>query len=196
MRRALRSGLLALTLASALALSFASALDPVVAFAQAGPKVGAPEVEAVARELMDPCENCKGKLLSGCDCGPAEKLKEEIRTRLERGETKDQIVEAMVAEHGEWIRSAPPKSGFNLVGWGMPFALIGLGVVGIGLYLRRAVRRRTPAPKIAGPPGGAAAESLTIPGGPQGPQGPEGPEADRSPEWNRRLASELDRFNQ
>jgi len=177
---------------------FASALslDPIAVSAQVAPKVGAPEIEAVARELMDPCENCKGKLLSGCDCEPAAKLKEEIRARLQRGETKEEIVAATVAQYGEWIRSAPPKSGFNLVGWGMPFALIGVGVVGIALYLRRAVRRRAPStsqptpqptpqpmPLLAATPTTLASSALG------------GLPAESSPEWDRRLASELDRFN-
>lgn len=181
------ASVLAPVLASALALALALTLDPFVASAQDAPKVGAPEVEAVARELMDPCENCKGKLLAGCDCEPAAKLKEDIRARLQRGETKEQIVETMVAQYGEWIRAAPPKSGFNLVGWGMPFALMGLGGVAIALYLRRAVRRRIPSLEIAPPIGEAAAASPPI---------PDAHQSDRSPEWNRRLASEIDRFNQ
>ena len=97
-------------------------------------------VEAVSRELMDPCENCKGKLLSACDCGPAEELKAEVAKLLDQGIAPKAVVEQIVAEKGEWVRSAPKKSGFNLVGYVLPFALIVAGAGALLLFLRRAVR--------------------------------------------------------
>jgi len=105
------------------------------------PTSAAPQtsVEEVARQLMDPCENCKGKLLSSCDCGPAATLKQEIAQKVEAGLTADEIVAAVVAERGEWLRAAPPKSGFNLLGWLLPFVLIAAGGFGIWAFLRTAV---------------------------------------------------------
>ncbi|MFN8549371.1 MAG: cytochrome c-type biogenesis protein CcmH [Candidatus Eisenbacteria bacterium] len=97
-------------------------------------------VEAVSRELMDPCENCKGKLLSACDCGPAAELKAEVAKLLDQGIAPKAVVEQIVAEKGEWVRSAPKKSGFNLVGYVLPFVLIVAGAGALLLFLRRAVR--------------------------------------------------------
>lgn len=119
-------------------------------------------VEEVARQLMDPCENCKGKLLSSCDCGPAATLKQEIAQKVEAGLTADQIVAAVVAERGEWLRAAPPKSGFNLLGWLLPFVLIAAGGFGIWAFLRTAVAgakgpRATPVD--SGPRPAASSES-------------------------------------
>lgn len=115
-------------------------------------------VEAVSRELMDPCENCKGKLLSACDCGPAAELKTEVAQLLDQGLAPKAVVEKIVSEKGEWVRAAPPKRGFNLIGYALPFVLILLGAGFLVLFLRRAVMpqetpraipRIVPAPETA-----------------------------------------------
>ncbi len=120
-------------------------------------------VEAVSRQLMDPCENCKGKLLSACDCGPAAELKAEAARLLDQGLTESAVVERLVAEKGEWVRAAPPKKGFNLLGYALPFLLMLAGGFALALFLRRAVKPREtsrPAPSIVpAPEPGATASS-------------------------------------
>jgi cytochrome c-type biogenesis protein CcmH len=106
----------------------------------------------VAKEIMCPCPNCSSKLLSATFCGNAEKAKSEIRAMAAGGMTKEQIIADFVNRYGEEILAKPKERGFNLVGYWLPMATLVLGLVAVGLFLRRAVRRgREPEPAPARP---------------------------------------------
>src|SRR5262245_37430797 len=67
---------------------------------------------------------CADLTIRTCSCGTAARVKDDIASRLASGATVDQVIEAYVAQHGEQIRSAPTKQGFNLLAWVVPFAAI------------------------------------------------------------------------
>lgn len=96
-------------------------------------------VEDVAKDLMDPCPNCKGKALSGCYCGPAMEARDEIQQMLDRGMTHGEIVDAFVEKYGDWIRAAPEKRGFALLGYFLPVLGVCVGAGGLVIFLRRAI---------------------------------------------------------
>ncbi len=75
-----------------------------------------------------------------CTCGTADTIRREIAERLAQGATAEQVVAAFVAKHGEVMRSAPTKEGFNLVAWVAPFALLAIA----GWALVAVVRRWAP----------------------------------------------------
>ena len=87
-------------------------------------------VGQVEKELMCTC-GCTMALYT-CECGTSEKMRADIQGMIDRGMDKDAIVTYYVDKYGEKIRSAPTKSGFNLVAWVTPF--LALLVVGIALY--------------------------------------------------------------
>ncbi len=89
-----------------------------------------PTVSQVEKELMCTC-GCTMALYT-CECGRSEEMRNEIRDMINKGMTKDEIVLAYVAQFGEKIRSAPTKSGFNLLAWITPF--LALIIVGVVLY--------------------------------------------------------------
>lgn len=64
--------------------------------------------------------------VAACQDGTAEKARQDIQKRLSSGQTKDEVIQAYVAEYGEVILAFPQKSGFNLVAWVLPpVALLG-----------------------------------------------------------------------
>ncbi len=67
-----------------------------------------------------------------CECSRASEMRNEISSMIDQGQSKEQIIEAYVAQFGEKILSAPTKEGFNLLAWVMPF--FALLVVGGVLY--------------------------------------------------------------
>ena len=71
------------------------------------------------------------------------RMKAFIRERIAAGDTKTEIKDRLVAQFGESVLAAPPKSGFNLLAWLLPLvgAAIGAGVLAI---LARRWRRRKP----------------------------------------------------
>jgi cytochrome c-type biogenesis protein CcmH len=115
--------------------------------------------QQVEGQLMCYC-GCAGLTVRVCTCGTADGIRDEIRTRLTAGETPDQVVAAYVARHGEKIRSAPTKRGFDLLAWVTPFAALLLAGSALVLLVRRWGRAGAVA---------AARESPDAPGGPPPP---------------------------
>ncbi|MFH1003288.1 MAG: cytochrome c-type biogenesis protein CcmH, partial [Chloroflexota bacterium] len=63
-----------------------------------------------------------------------------------QGKTGPEITALMVARYGEQVLSAPPKRGFNLTAWILPFVAILLGGVvvysALVAWVRRGQRQR------------------------------------------------------
>lgn len=65
-----------------------------------------------------PCETAKGML-------------NDVDVRLAKGETDEQIIQDFVNQYGAIVYVEPPKRGFGLVAWVMPFfyAILGISLV-------------------------------------------------------------------
>lgn len=66
------------------------------------------------------------------NCGFANPVKSDIKRFISQGQSKEQIVAFFVEKHGDKILTAPPKRGFNIVGYVLPGILI--IVVGILIF--------------------------------------------------------------
>lgn len=111
--------------------------------------VTAGDVRKIAAEFACNC-GC-GKLVSNCDdkgCGPVKR--EFIKTQMLAGKTKDEIFTIMKAQYGSEILAAPEKSGFQLVAWIFPFALIFAGAVSVVMVMRSWIAARRQADAESG----------------------------------------------
>jgi len=88
------------------------------------------------------CPACfdDGMTVAACADSTAQQIKEEVRQKLASGQTKDQIMNTYVAQYGEKILTSPPKKGFNLLAWVIPFSGIVLGGALIYLALSKWVK--------------------------------------------------------
>ena len=71
---------------------------------------------------------------------------------MAKGQSEEQILDALVAEFGREVLATPPKSGFDLVAWLVPILLVVVGLAAIPFVTRAWARRRageTPAPEIS-----------------------------------------------
>lgn len=84
----------------------------------------------VANELMSPA--CPGRTLLNCTSGQAEQLRELIRQKIAKGESKSAIIHYFVDTYGEEILAAPPKKGFALAAWLLPLFVV---LNGVGLIM-------------------------------------------------------------
>ncbi len=104
----------------------------------------------------------------------ADRLRSYIRARIAAGDTKSEIKSKLVDQFGESVLAAPPKRGFNLLAWLLPFG--GLAIAGAALaVLARRWSRAREEPASAGPSGNG-----------RGPL---------DPELERRVDEELARFD-
>lgn len=105
----------------------------------AKPLLTADERDAVERRLSCPCPctldvfTCRTSM----PCGFSPAMHSDVMKLVEGGYDGDEIVAAFENVYGEQVLMAPKAQGFNLVGWGAPFAAIAGGGVLITLLLRR-----------------------------------------------------------
>ena len=98
----------------------------------------------ISRQLICQC-GCNMVLLncSHVECGSREAMTALINDRLDQGQSEVQIIQFFVAQYGEQVLAAPPKRGFNLMAWVLPFIAILFGGGAIYVALKKWVRRGT-----------------------------------------------------
>ena len=130
-----------------------------------------PTLPELERELI--CPTCHESL--AVSSSPiADRMRSFIRARIAAGDTKSEIKSKLVDQFGESVLAAPPKHGFNLLAWLLPFAGLGLGGAALAVLARRWRRAREDA----------------VPADPSGNgRGP------LDPELERRVDEELARFD-
>ncbi len=112
----------------------------------ARPDGGRPTLADLEGEVMCPVCNTT---LDQSSSPAARQIEAFISARIAAGDSKNQIKDRLVAEYGPQILAAPPKKGFNLLAWLLPFvALFGGGLV-LGLLAWRWSHPREPGPPAA-----------------------------------------------
>ena len=108
------------------------------------------EVHHIAMQLR--CPVCQNLSVADSPSEMAKEMRGLIRDRLERGETREEVMAYFVSKYGEWILLSPRPSGFNLIVWILPFAAVLAGAVGIFAVVRHwNVRARVRAAGMAAP---------------------------------------------
>jgi cytochrome c-type biogenesis protein CcmH len=135
------------TLAIALA-ALAALASPALA---AAPQTTLADVED---EVM--CPIC-GTLLELSESPQAERQKAFIAARIAEGRTKEEIVDALVAEYGKEVLALPEGSGFNLSAYLVPVIAFVIAIVALAVGVARWRRDGTP-PSSQSPAGGPSDE--------------------------------------
>jgi cytochrome c-type biogenesis protein CcmH len=91
------------------------------------------------------CPVCTPETLEQSNSPVAERMRAFIRQRIAAGDTKSEIKEKLVAQFGEQVLAAPPKSGFNVLAWALPLLGGLIAGVAVALLALRWSRTREPA---------------------------------------------------
>lgn len=102
-----------------------------------------PEAEEAIGKLKSPF--CPGLMLEVCPSPQAAELRDSIQELAEGGMDSDSIVEWMLAEHGEEWRAVPQARGTGILAWVMPPLALVVGLIVVGLVLRKFRSPRTAA---------------------------------------------------
>ena len=97
-----------------------------------------------AREAMEQLKSpyCPGLMLEVCPSGGGVALRDSLNTLAEQGWTSEQLVDWVLANHGEQWLALPRAEGRSLLAWIVPPAGVLLGVLLVVLALRRMRRGR------------------------------------------------------
>ena len=93
------------------------------------------------------CQCGCGLTVHSCNhvqCPSGIPLKEEIAAQLALGKPRAEVLAHFSTKYGEKILSAPTTTGFNLVAWVTPFAVVLIAAVLIIMASRRWRRRAAP----------------------------------------------------
>ena len=152
MRRALSAAAAAVVLVAVLGWVAAApqpaATQPAPAATQPAPaatKVDEQTVHDVASQLR--CVVCQSLSVADSPSETANQMRAIIRERLAAGDNPEQVRAYFVEKYGDWILLSPPKSGFTLLVWVVPFVGLGIGLVLVAIVVRRWSR----APQAAAP---------------------------------------------
>jgi cytochrome c-type biogenesis protein CcmH/NrfF len=130
------------------------AVAVILTTAAADPSAGMTKrFDKLGHQIMCSC-SCN-ELLLECNhvgCPNSEGMRQELMAGVTRGDSDRTIFDGFVEKYGPTSLAAPPGTGFNIVGWVMPFAVLILGVGGTALLIRKWRLRSVPMP----PPSGVA----------------------------------------
>ncbi len=128
MRRALAAAAAAVVLVAV--LGWVAAAPPPVAT-----QVDEQTVHDVASQLR--CVVCQSLSVADSPSETANQMRAIIRERLTAGDSPEQVRAFFVEKYGDWILLSPPKSGFTLLVWVVPFVGLGIGLVLVAVVVRR-----------------------------------------------------------
>ena len=140
----------------ALAALIGLALMPVVTM---NVRAQSDRAKTIGLKLKCMCRGCDmtatlcshpGGAFSG-PCPTAKDMLKEVDAQIGQGKTNEQIMDAFVKEYGSVVYVEPPKSGFGLVAWIMPFVYIIAGLAVVAFVLRKWLNTRVVTPASSGP---------------------------------------------
>ncbi len=121
----------------AAALGWAAAVPQPAATqpAPAATQVDEQTAHDVATQLR--CVVCQSLSVADSPSETANQMRGIIRERLAAGDSPEQVRAYFVEKYGDWILLSPPKSGFTLLVWVVPFVGLGIGLVLVAVKVRR-----------------------------------------------------------
>lgn len=127
--------------AAALGLSPASADSSRPPAPYAYKQLADPQKEAKATKLMTElrCLVCQGQSIHDSDAEMAGDMRHLVRTRIQAGETPDQVRAFLISRYGSWVSYQPRLDRETLVLWLAPIVLLAGGAI---LVFRRIKVRR------------------------------------------------------
>jgi len=101
-------------------------------------------VREIASELR--CVVCQNLSVADSPSDMAKEMRNLVRDQVQEGKSAEEIQAYFVSRYGEFVLLSPPKRGFNLLVWGLPFLAIAAGGGAVFLVARRWTKRASSPP--------------------------------------------------
>jgi len=92
-------------------------------------------VREIASELR--CVVCQNLSVADSPSDLAKEMRNLVRELVRQGKSREEISAYFVSRYGEYVLLSPPKRGFNLLVWGLPFLASAVGGGAVYLVARR-----------------------------------------------------------
>jgi cytochrome c-type biogenesis protein CcmH len=96
------------------------------------------------------CPVCSGAAVADSPSDLAGQMRAVIRTKLQAGESEQQIIAYFVERYGDSVLIEPPRRGFGLAVWLAPLVMLGVGALVLWRLCRVWMRDRW-SPALAAP---------------------------------------------
>jgi cytochrome c-type biogenesis protein CcmH len=116
-------------------------LAPIVHAKDAAPAADDPQLEKRVMRLAEElrCLVCQNQTIADSSAPLAVDLREQVRERMKKGASDDEIVDYLVARYGDFVRYRPPVKTSTAVLWFGPVLLL---IVAFVVLMRRVRTRR------------------------------------------------------
>jgi cytochrome c-type biogenesis protein CcmH len=133
-------------------------LAALLLLAPVGAASAAPNAKTTLADVEDEvmCVLC-GTALNVADSAQADRERAFIRAQIAKGDTKDQVKQALVVQYGAQVLGEPSGDGFDAAAWIVPAAVVFALVAGLAVLVPRWRRRSRAA--LAAPAASAPALS-------------------------------------
>jgi cytochrome c-type biogenesis protein CcmH len=108
---------------------------------------GTPDLEDRVREISSElrCVVCQNLSVADSPSDLAKEMRNLVREQVQQGKSREEVLAYFVSRYGEYVLLSPPKRGFNLLVWVLPFVGIVAGGGVVYLVTRRWTAQAAPA---------------------------------------------------
>jgi cytochrome c-type biogenesis protein CcmH len=103
-------------------------------------------VREIASELR--CVVCQNLSVADSPSELAKEMRNLVREQVAQGKSREEVLAYFRSRYGEFVLLAPPRSGFNLLVWGLPFLALVLAAVAVYFVAKRWTRQQTDEPAV------------------------------------------------
>ncbi|MEM7342703.1 MAG: cytochrome c-type biogenesis protein [Chloroflexota bacterium] len=115
------------------------------------------EINEVSQKLN--CPTCQGINLADCRTLTCQQWKERVGDLIQEGYSEQEILDDFAAQYGRQVLQEPPRSGFTLILWVLPFIILLAG----GGWLFYTMRGWTAQSAVAASPAESSSEAIVHP---------------------------------
>jgi cytochrome c-type biogenesis protein CcmH len=106
-------------------------------------ELGDPAKEQRFRSLIEElrCPKCQNQNIADSNAPLSADLRQKVYEMVRDGHSDEEIVGYLVARYGDFITYRPPLKPATWLLWFGPFAIIGMVLLGLGVWVRRRARQ-------------------------------------------------------